>query len=660
MDGFQFPEGMLGRFAVVKLWPKLTTAEDEVIARLKVAAQTLGLECIEILADGRTVAPPHARLTRHDVDFAIHLHFETPKAYDIFSFVALWNPLQIIHGYISGRFQVYSRHLLSHDDFLSCDSPEADDHVRRMIVNDPSRDGPRLQMFHSLAAPVLPPTLGDQKLFYAGINWEIVCGRKSRHQDLLKLLDTTGKLRIHGPHIFAGTKVWKGYQSYVGPIPFDGVSMIHAIHEAGIALVLSSAAHMAAGLMSNRLFESAAAGAVVICDGNSFARRHFGDCLLYIDTDGPVEETFRQVCTHLHWIRTHPDEAIEKARATQAIFNERFRLDRSLRLLYEALPARQQHLRQLTGPPRDVPVTLFYLMPHFNREVIERHIKTAGNLEYTSTRHVLLVDSQELSWHERELNRAVADAPVRMELRPVGFYHRSKNGAARTPARMGAILHQVIAGLAEDELYGFVGPEEELFSDHLRVAAGALTRNPSALCAHTDAVRQLPDGEDGAPCMELMADLDLRAIKSAGFVCYGRFLFRVPRDRAQLSCILPYLDARSLVPLIALGPRIEVRRATLMACHSAPPPARDPTGIDMEDEAIQAFLPACHEPERIWTWSAGSASQPALAEPGRPTAPAATPEQRTALVRELFYAVPMPRFFRAVMRRFYRLVRRFA
>jgi hypothetical protein len=660
MDDFALPEGMVGRFAVVKLWPKLTTAEDEVIARLKVAARVLGVECVEILADGRTVAPPHTRIARGDVDFALHLHFETPKAYDIFSLVALWNPLQIIHGYIPGRFQTLSRHLLSHDDFLSCDSPEADDHIRRMIVNDPTRDGPALQLFHSLASPILPPGIGDQKLFYAGINWEIVCGRKTRHQELLKLLDTTGKLRIHGPHVFAGMEVWKGYNSYAGPIPFDGVSMIHAIHDAGIALVLSSPAHMAAGLMSNRLFESTAAGAVVICDGNAFARRHFGDSLLYVDTDCSVEETFRQVCAHLYWISTHRTEATDLARRAQDIFKERFRLDSSLRQLYEKLPARRQRLRDLVEGARETPVTLFYLMPRYSRDVLERHLETASNLEYGAATHVLLIDAHERRWHAREIDKLVAAARVPVEVRPVDFHRRSADGTARSAARLGAIVHGVIAGLAEGELYGFVGPEERLFSDHLRLAAGALARNPAALCAHTDAVWQLPDGEDGGPRLELLTDLDLRATRTGGSVCFGRFLFRMPRNTAPLACLLPYLDSRALVPLVALGKRVEVRRATLLTKPPAEAVSRDPAALDMEDEAVQSFLPACHEPEAIWNSSPASPSASPASDPGRAIAPVASPEQRAAMARDLFYAVPMPRFVRAIMRRFYRLVRRFS
>src|SRR5487761_2092024 len=117
------PDGTLGRFGVVKLWPDIKVAEDEVIARLRNTARALGLECVVIDHIGQTIDPPHRRMTQADLDFVIHLHFSTPKAYDIFSFVALWNPLQFYHDF---GYRRVSRHLLTHDDALSCGSPAAD------------------------------------------------------------------------------------------------------------------------------------------------------------------------------------------------------------------------------------------------------------------------------------------------------------------------------------------------------------------------------------------------------------------------------------------------------------------------------------------------------------------------------------------------------
>ncbi len=270
--------------------------------------------------DGYLLDTPKVKATPEDFDFAIHLHFDTPKAYNLFSFVALWNPLRYYYEYREGEYRRFSDNLLSHDDFLSCDSPGADDHVRRLIHNDPQRHPPLFTLFHSLAEPLLPPGLGDRKLFYVGINWERLRGEKSRNQELLDMMDKSGRLRIYGPRRFLGVNVWRGYKSYVGEIPFDGVSIVKEIASAGISLVLSSSAHKESGLMSNRLFESLAAGAVIICDENAFARKHFGDTLLYVNTNEPPDVTHQQIREHLRWIDNNPEEALDLARRAPDIF----------------------------------------------------------------------------------------------------------------------------------------------------------------------------------------------------------------------------------------------------------------------------------------------------------------------------------------------------
>jgi hypothetical protein len=336
IEDFQLPSGMIGRFAVVKLWPEIKTAEDECIARLKVAARALGLECVEVHADGTLLETPGAAVSHEDVDFVLHLHYDTPKRYDAFSIVALWNPLRFYHEW---GYERTSRNLTTHDDFISCLSVAADDHVTRMVRNTGTHLPPRFHLFHSTADVVHPPSLGDGKLFYAGINWEALSGGKSRHQEVLKRLDGTGLLRIYGPTIFSGVRVWAGYQSYVKEVPFDGVSMIDEISKAGVALVLSSAAHKESALMSNRLFESIAAGALVICDENPFAARHFGDALLYIDSRCSEDRIEQDIRRHLQWAQDNPQQALEKIARAQAIFREKFTLVRNLRELYTDLPA---------------------------------------------------------------------------------------------------------------------------------------------------------------------------------------------------------------------------------------------------------------------------------------------------------------------------------
>jgi len=224
------------KFAVIKLWPGQKAAEDEVIERLKIAGKVLDLECVVVDSFARLIHPPHTQLTQNDVDFVLSLHFETPKRFDIFSFVTLWNPLEFYHEW---GYRKFTRHLLTHDDFLSCDSISGDDHVMRCISNGPPRERPLFRFYPTLAGPILEPTLGDKKLFYVGVNWEKSIRQPGRHDGLLGMLDESDDLRIFGPKLHGGVDVWQGSKSYVGPIPFDGGFVVRLINQAGISLVLS-------------------------------------------------------------------------------------------------------------------------------------------------------------------------------------------------------------------------------------------------------------------------------------------------------------------------------------------------------------------------------------------------------------------------------------
>lgn len=149
---FTLPAGLLGRFAVVKPFSCSMTAKDECIARLKLAAKRMGLTCIEIHTDGRFVSDPTREVSNDSFDFVIHLHFETPKLYDVFSFVVLWNPVQF---YYENDYQRALHNLMSHDDFLSCLSIVADDHAARLVRHQYRHLPPELRLYQSLPSDAL-------------------------------------------------------------------------------------------------------------------------------------------------------------------------------------------------------------------------------------------------------------------------------------------------------------------------------------------------------------------------------------------------------------------------------------------------------------------------------------------------------------------------
>ncbi|WP_394789274.1 glycosyltransferase family 1 protein [Rhodoferax sp.] len=542
---FELPVDSIGRFAIVKLWPDIKTAEDECIARLKMAASALNIECIEIHADGSFLSDPKVKVSKSNVDFVIHLHYDTPKRYDAFSFVALWNPLKFYHEWGYART---SRNLTSHDDFISCSSQAADDHVARMIRTSATHLPANFHLYHSTPDVIHPPSIGEGKLFYAGINWEAINGGKSRHQEVLKRFDKTGLLRIYGPTVFQGVKVWAGYDSYIKEVPFDGISMIHEISKAGIALVLSSQAHKESELMSNRLFESIAAGALVICDENPFAKNFFGESLLYIDSRCSVEQIFLDITCHLQWVQSYPDLALEKIAKAQGIFRDRFTLIRNLGDLYGGLSQRKQQLRDCQNPSSApwIQVRLNLLMPQYSAKVLRAHLESVCVQEYPYFSPVLVVDSLDFVKYRSEIMAALASSKVAIELVEIDFVKSGIRPDIRLRTRLGAIIQNLLKTNTSADAFMVVAPNETLFSNHLAVLCGALQRDPGVNCAATAAV--LIDGD--TPVHAVHELIDFGHVNHSGPCGYGRFIFRLAAIPRDIDIALPYLDGRPLAALV--------------------------------------------------------------------------------------------------------------
>lgn len=563
MDQLLKSKGYLGRFGVVKLWPKLKTAEDECIERLKIAAQKIGVECVVVDKAGHLLGSPSSYVNKENVDFVIHLHFETPKVYDAFSFVALWNPLQF---YFEWGYRRFSNNLLSHDDFLSCSSPWADDHARRLMGSDPFRSSEEfLTLYHSVADPIYEPGLGERKIMYTGINWERISGKEGRFHLLLKTLEHDGVLRIHGPDVFQGVSVWKGFSSYAGPIPFDGRSIIDSLKKSGIGLVLSSEAHKQSGLMSSRLFETVAAGAAVICDENPFAKKHFGDSLFYIDSWRSPMEIRDQILAHYNWIITHEKETLQKIAKSQAIFKEHFLLDKSLEKIYLTLGERKEKLQRLrypTGPQKRV--HLISILDQELKKSFEVQLENALSQDYVDIKHVFLSDDN----YQKDVKEGLIEVWTKLKgengksFPVVLFAQGSGEGSPHIRIPLGTVLEEYIKTISEGEMVCVVGPNERLLSDHISSLVGALQRFPDNSFALSD--NFLHHRKNG----ESFFDYDMRfdPLLAATESC-GRFLFRVGPNLSHSFSTLRYLKYR--FPLVLIGKDIPsqvalTRRATII------------------------------------------------------------------------------------------------
>lgn len=570
---------MFKRFAIVKLWPDIKAAEDECIARIKNAAEVLGISCVEVHADGTIIGNESERVSYKNVDFVLHLHYDTPKQYDAFSFVALWNPIDFYHEW--GYYRT-SRNLITHDDFLSCNSESADAHVARMIRNHGTHLPPKFKLFHSTAGVAYQAGLGDEKLIYIGINWEAMGGGKSRHQDVLKALDLTGDLRIYGPKVFQGVKVWAGYESYVNEIPFDGVSVLKEISKCGIALVLSSAAHKASGIMSNRLFESIAAGALVICDENPWAVKHFEDSLLYIDTRCSVDETVIQIKNHLNWAKQNKELALRKVQRAQEIFSSKFSLIQNLNDLYQGLEERKQHLLYVSTNSQ-LKVNAFYLMPSYCENVLERHTKSISNQNYKNVSSYLVVDKDtsvsDLEKIENKLNGTAALMPIQMREATL----LSQLNISRA---VGSVLMDILDKNIPCDAVIFIAPNEVLSSTHIGVLAGALSKKSEVSCAASAAI--IKNGENEVKDISEIIDFGhIDQIRPPGF---GRFIFRCADLPADLNIALPYMHGRAQA-ILAGDKNIEQLIPATITINTNSPFPSEIGNLDRETEIIRTMSP---------------------------------------------------------------------
>jgi len=169
-----------------------------------------------------------------------------------------------------------------------------------------------------------------QRLIYWGSTWDKA--RREYYKPFYSLLDQTDYFDIYGP---AWSWEKMGLKSYRGLLPMDDHTVIDKISESGIALILHSHVHLNGGVPTSRIFEAAAASAVIICDRHPFVEKEFGDSVLYIDPNQAPEKVFAQIDAYVKWIHQNPQKAMALARKSYTIFTERFTLEKELEKIAE-------------------------------------------------------------------------------------------------------------------------------------------------------------------------------------------------------------------------------------------------------------------------------------------------------------------------------------
>jgi hypothetical protein len=567
------------KFAIVKLWSelKIKNAEDECIARLKYAAKKDGIDVVEIHPDGRYIEDTSKLIGPNDVDFVLHLHYQTPKAYDAYSIVALWNP---VNFYIKWGYENNSRNLLSHDDFISCGSFAADAMVKRRIKATPYNAGEFLKLYHSVYDIVHPPSLGNKKLFYAGINWEALGGPgNSRHGELLKILEKTGKLNIYGPKIFLGVDVWADFKCYKHEIPFDGISMIDEISKSGVSLVLSSQDHKDSSLMSSRLFESIAAGSLVIVDENSFAKDNFGDCLLYIDSTQGANNTATQIINHLEWAENNEKEALKKIQKAQNIFRDKYSHKTNIRDIYSKILERKKANGWGDAIDDLYPRTaIFYLLPSYDGKYIENHFCSITANGYQAGKHIFCISQD---WDIDLKNRFIEKLNKKnIQADLIEVFDKSNQSC------LGGAINNILEKSDDIDAFIIVAPNERLFSNHVNTLVKKLISDRNIAVAATAAIIKI-DNNEIRDVHDIINFGHCDPLAPTGF---GRFIFRKSLLPDNIHFALPLLHGRPLAALVGRNEIHQLSPSTIIIDNSESFPART-WNEALENEIIREFSP---------------------------------------------------------------------
>lgn len=379
------------KIAIVSAWPEVKNAEYECIERIKIAAKNNNAECIVVDNEGYIIGHNDKRtdviLYGDEVEFVIALHFVSEKLYNTYTYGAMWNPPKFLADW---DYANESIKYFSYDDYLIYDSAPIVDHIKNLLLETDRDLTNAIHFVPSVPGEVMTPHLsGDLRLFYSGINWERISNSKGRHHDLFKALDDEHLTRIYGPEKFFDAVPWAGFQTYAGSLPFDGLSTIKAINECGVSLVLSSNTHREAEAATNRLYESCAAGVVLICDDNPFVIRQFGDSVLYIQYDENNHmKNLDQIKSHLKWIKENPKLALELAHRSQAIYVEKFHLDKILANLIKNHSLRKKEVISLTC---DTGTNISVIYRIIDNKIAVNEFIISLNMQYNASKIDLII-----------------------------------------------------------------------------------------------------------------------------------------------------------------------------------------------------------------------------------------------------------------------------
>jgi hypothetical protein len=556
-------------FAIYHTWPDLRNAEYEVLQRIIGAAKNIGSEVVLIDNSGSVLwstpglnLPIGKELSTDVVDFAISLHFESPRTCDVYTYYALWQPIKFYHDF---GYQLSIDKLSTHNDVLSCHSDIADAHALNIFSGlRRSPITPLETLFHSLPQPFLAPNVtADSRMFYVGINWERIGRPKGRYHDTLVMLDKKELIEIYGPEEIHGVAPWGGFQTYQGELPFDGHSIRTAINSSGICLALSSEAHKSTGIMSNRLFEGFASGAAVIATPNPLIDKYFSDVVYLVDDERGEAALGQQILSALRAIRADPEEAKRRVLRGQEILREVCALEKSLEGIFRNNAARKQEFSNNFLDNAEVTVVVDATAARKN-DVRKQIDYLRKQVRSTIDLHVICSDEYA---DELDAKPSGSVRTLRVHGRDLSTEPAVFDGVRSKVGRVGPIIADILKTV-ETPYFALLNGSDLLFSEHFASAARAIRQCPGAKFAATGTIavqRNLQGSSSKA--LESARFTDVESILVAdGIDRRGRFVFSSDLLKSRFDTLLSLLDGQEfryfLLTALLEGPLAQTGYAT--------------------------------------------------------------------------------------------------
>jgi phosphoglycerol transferase len=436
------------RVAVQNAFPnRPQTAEAEWIRRFFTACSRLGFEPVEvIISDDIVRCRPDCVLVTHEV---------SPKLTEFPTLGLNWSPPVFFAG-----DPMRCRSVLSLDGHL-CGSRQ----IAQWMDDFATARGKHAVLHDGLMLPSTPdagpsgPLPAQLAIMYAGLHWD-----GSRHGAIFRGLDGRIPLQLYGP-----PDAWSDRgASYRGDLPFDGVSVINAIREAGIALCLHKAAHREANCPSLRLFEAAAAGALIITDDFEFPREWFRDGVLYVDAELPAAMVVEQIVSHVEWANRNLEVANRLAQRSNELFRRHLTLENMLRSLPEFVDRVRDSRRMVAvqGSKKKLLPIVEYIVRIGSRPAttLARALDSLAAQTYRAMA-VILVQFHPVAG----LDALLDDYRSRFRIRQIVV---ANNGNRSTAWWAG--LNAVTA-----DFFGMLDDDDTLFPNHVASLMDCLEQNPS-------------------------------------------------------------------------------------------------------------------------------------------------------------------------------------